>query len=56
MKFDVVLNDETTTGSVAYDDATLATLEARSAEMTTGKMKTYTLEQTIENLRKSRTA
>ncbi len=37
-----------------YDEATLNMLEATRNNMLSGKEKTYTLEQTIENIRRHR--
>ena len=37
-----------------YDEATLNSLEATRDNMLSGKEKTYTLEQTIANIRKHR--
>ncbi len=45
---EVVLND------VAYDNETIDMLEARFNDMVSGKDKTVTLEQTIDNIRQSR--
>jgi hypothetical protein len=43
------------TGSgITYDETTLNMLEATRDNMLSGKEKTYTLEQTIENIRKHR--
>jgi hypothetical protein len=39
---------------VIYDEATLNLLEATRNNMLSGKEKVYTLEQTIENIRKHR--
>jgi len=47
----LLLNEELDADSFVYDEATLNMLEARKEEMASGKVKTYTLEQTIEHLR-----
>ena len=50
----MLLNDDLNGGNVVYDEETLNMLEARRDEIVSGKVKTYTLEETIENLRKYR--
>ncbi len=50
----MLLNEEIESENIVYDEATLNMLETRRDDMISGKDKTYTLEQTIENLRKYR--
>ncbi len=50
-----LLSNEAGSG-VAYDEATLNMLEATKENMLSGKEKTYTLEQTIDNIRKHRSS
>lgn len=51
-----LLINEEETENMTYDEATINMLEERKAAMMSGKDKTYSLEQTIENLRKYRSA
>jgi len=50
----MLLNEEIESQSIVYDEATLKMLETRSDDMMSGKDRTYTLEQTIENLQRYR--
>jgi hypothetical protein len=45
-----------TVAEMIYDEATLNMLEITRDNMLSGKEKTYTLEQTIENIRKHRSS
>ena len=46
----MLLNEEIESQKFVYDDELLTMLETRRDNMVSGKDKTYTLEQTIENL------
>ena len=48
-----LLRNDASSG-VVYDEATLNSFEATMDNMLSGKEKTYTLEQTIENIRNHR--
>jgi hypothetical protein len=49
-----LLHEDVAQGFMLYDEATLNMLETRYDNMISGKDKTYTLEQTIDNIRQYR--
>jgi len=50
----MLLNEEIESQNFVYDEATLKMLENRRDNMISGKDKSYTLKQTIENLKQTR--
>ena len=49
-----LLEEDIEYDSFIYDENTLQMLEKRSEDAFTGKSKTYTVEESMENIRKSR--